>query len=152
MKIAQLRSALKRLPSTDTEWATPQGVEELEALDKLLVEADDLSIIAFCAAVKVGKPKRKAKEKPDPKPNANLVDAYLSELRFASANAEEFKLVAAKLEKDKAIRLAEAKAIAAGYAGDFSAKTKRDAFKAIRQRRIADERSGNRRANLSDLF
>ena len=152
MKIAQLRSALKRLPSTDTEWATPQGVEELEALDKLLVEADDLSIIDFCAAVKVGKPKRKAKEKPDPKPSAALVDAYLSELRSASADAEEFKLVAAKLEKDKAVRLVEAKAIAAEFAGDSGAKTKRDAFKAIKQRRTADARSDNRRAHLNDIF
>lgn len=152
MKIAQLRSALKLLPKVDGAWSTEEGRTALTALDQLLAGAEERTIIDFCSAVKISKPKRTPKPKPVPQANTQLVADYVAELRKATTNPSSFANVMQRIKRDKSVRLPEARAIATAFAGTTSAKTKRDAFKDIEQRRAADVRSSIKREHISDIF
>ena len=152
MKIAQLRSALKILPKVDSAWSTEDGQAALAILDELLVGSDERTIIEFCGSVKISKPKRKPKPKPGTQVSTQVVADYVAELRMATTDTSVFADVMKRLRKDKSVRLPEAVAIAAEFSGSASAKTKRDAFKVIEQRRIADARSSIKREHISDIF
>jgi hypothetical protein len=64
-----------------------------------------------------------------------------------------FEAVVKRIEKDRSIKIAEAKEIALRFTGQpASSRAKREALKEILQRQIADRRQLARRDQVSDLF
>lgn len=152
MKIEQLRSALRTLPKLDAAWSSDDARAALDALDELMAGSDESTVLDFCSRVKIAKPKGRSKANANAALDAELVRTAIEQLRSAASDPDEFNSIVKRLEKEKTIKLAEARAIAAGYAGGVVFKTKRDAFKAIQQRRVADARSDNRRSHISEIF
>ena len=143
MKVRDLRLVLSsQVPSL--------SAEELAELNELLSPADELTISELCAVttVKLRKPKRAPAKS---KLNETLVADYVSELNAQSSN-DVLKAVIERLKKDKGIKVAEARAVAAQLVGERTYKTKADAIKAIEQRRLADARASHRLSHIGEIF
>lgn len=151
MKVSEIRLLLAAL----AQQARDEG--EIDALDKLLTKIDERSVSELVAAISASVEKLAKKKAPSPKKTTPVnevgVARYVDELSRSRHDSATFEVIVRRMEKDKNIRLPEAKEIAARFNGEqASYKTKKDAIKAVLQRQITDKRAAVRGSQVNDLF
>lgn len=128
----------------------------VNSLEQLLAPVGELSVEALVAAIApvVTKEAKKLQAKHQKASAAEgVIKRYVDELKAAANDNSVFEAVAKRIEKDRVIKIAEAREIVGRFMNEPSLhKTKKDALKALLQRQISDRRSATRRSQVPGLF
>ncbi len=153
MKVHQLRIFLCDLKSHPE---CQEARKDLEVLDSILQDVDDMDVQELCRKIGTALAKD-ARAKSLAKGAAPLNEAevkrYVDELTSLREDNAAFEAIVKRAEKDKSIKLTEAREIARRFTGDArKPRTKREAFDAVLERQITDKRNSARQSRISDLF
>jgi hypothetical protein len=132
VKVKELRDALGSYHAKQAD---------IQAFDELLEPLNELEVDELCAAIRVSVAKLSkaatAKKKKLQALNTEAVDRYAAELATTTDDNTAFEAVVKRIEKDRAIKVAEAKEIARRFTGEvLKSKSKGETLKAVRSVRL----------------
>lgn len=148
--IQQAHRALTKLRQLLQSAAAKGPEKDVAVLIDLLEGVNCSSVSEFVLAAKSWIAKRESKPtKGGAIARADVVAAYLHDLRISESDNQVFDLVLSRLSKDKRVRVEEMKQIASQYLGFDLAKkkNKKDALQAIADRQALNARQNARTAN-----
>lgn len=148
MKVKALREQLLKFHTVEAD---------VKVLACLLEPVDELPVDELTKAIRpvIDKLAKKAASEKKKRETFNTaaIDRYLSELSTSKDDNAAFEAIVKRIEKDRSLKIGDAKEIARGYLGELpKVKSKGEILKAILQRQIADRRLLARRDQVSDLF
>ena len=120
---------------------------------ELLRDNGDQSIDALSDALEKAFKQRAARPvKPPALPKSELVERYATDLKGVRDDAD-LSEVLARLAGDKALAVADIKAVANAYRGTTTSyKSKADALAAIKKRHMANQRDVVKTAQIKEMF
>jgi hypothetical protein len=155
MKARSLRLALLRQQATLQELMPGGSTDEVAAFLSALEPYDDLELPAIVDALTKGQARRSKSRTPraPPAENSAAISTYVSRLSASKESQEEFNEVVGQLKADKALKVADIKAIANGFRGvSDTYKNKREAMLAIENRQLSESRGRSRQERIREIF